>query len=136
MKAVTVYGAGDLRVTEIEDPQAGPGQVRIKMEYGGICGSDLAYWKHGASGTAILREPLVLGHEVAGRIDQLGDGVAGLELGQAVTVNPATPVGEYHVPAHLRGETICGLRSVISVRLLFYRTSRAVFPPIVWCVRK
>ncbi|RTE48404.1 L-idonate 5-dehydrogenase [Actinobaculum sp. 352] len=103
MKAVTVYGAGDLRVTEIEDPQAGPGQVRIKMEYGGICGSDLAYWKHGASGTAILREPLVLGHEVAGRIDQLGDGVAGLELGQAVTVNPATPVGEYHVPAHLRG---------------------------------
>ena len=52
MKAVTVLGAGDLRVVEVEDPQAGSGQVRVAMEWGGICGSDLGYWKHGATGTA------------------------------------------------------------------------------------
>ena len=103
MKAVTVFGAGDLRVVEVEDPQAGSGQVRVAMEWGGICGSDLGYWKHGATGTAILREPLVLGHEVAGRIDQIGDGVEGLEIGQAVTFNPATLVGDHVMPAHLEG---------------------------------
>lgn len=105
MKAVMVYGANDLRVVDTEDTQAGPGQVRIAMEYGGICGSDLSYWKNGASGTAILREPLILGHEVAGRIDQIGEGVQGYEIGQAVTVNPATLVGDHHMPPHLEGRT-------------------------------
>lgn len=105
MKAVVVAGAGDLRVEEVADPHAGPGQVRVKMEWGGICGSDLSYWKHGASGTAILREPLILGHEVAGRIDEIGEGVTGFALGQAVTMNPATLVGDYDVPEHLKART-------------------------------
>lgn len=103
MKAVVVAGAEDLRVEDVPTPQAGIGQVRIAVEYGGICGSDLAYWKHASSGTAILKEPLTLGHEFAGRIDQVGGGVAGLSIGQAVTAHPATNVGDYHVPAHLEG---------------------------------
>lgn len=73
------------------------------MEWGGICGSDLAYWKHGASGTAILREPLVLGHEVAGHIDEVGEGVEGFEVGQKVTIHPATLVGDYEIPEALKG---------------------------------
>ena len=103
MKAVVVAGANDLRVEEIEDPQVIPGYVRVAMEWGGICGSDLAYWKHAASGTATLKEPLILGHEAAGRIDQSGEGVEGLEIGQAVTFNPATLVGDYEVAEHLVG---------------------------------
>lgn len=103
MKAVVVAGANDLRVEEIEDPQVIPGYVRVAMEWGGICGSDLAYWKHAASGTATLKEPLILGHEAAGRIDQIGEGVEGLEIGQAVTFNPATLVGDYEVAEHLVG---------------------------------
>lgn len=75
-----VHGAGDLRVDEVPDPVPGAGEVLLSVEWGGICGSDLSYWRHGASGTAVLKHPLVLGHEVAGR----------LPGGEPVTVHPAT----------------------------------------------
>jgi L-idonate 5-dehydrogenase len=105
MRAVVVHGAGDLRVEEVADPTAGPGEVVVAMEWGGICGSDLAYWKHGRSGTATLRHPMVLGHEVAGRITALGDGVRGLEVGQPVTFQPAQLVGDGVMPDRLAGRT-------------------------------
>ena len=57
MKAVVVHGAGDLRVDELPDPAPGTGEVLIAMEWGGICGSDLAYLRHGSSGTAVLKQP-------------------------------------------------------------------------------
>lgn len=93
MLAVVVHGAGDLRVEEVPDPVCGPDDVLLALEWGGICGSDLAYLKHGASGTALLREPMILGHEVAGRIAAVGENVRGLAVGQAATVHPATLVG-------------------------------------------
>ncbi|TRW44799.1 L-idonate 5-dehydrogenase [Georgenia yuyongxinii] len=105
MKAVVVHGAGDLRVEDIPEPQCGPDEVLVEMEFGGICGSDLAYWRHGASGTAVLREPLVLGHEVAGRIAQVGANVRGLVTGTPVTVHPATNVGDGVMPERLAGRT-------------------------------
>lgn len=106
MQAVRVHktgGAVELRVDEVPDPKAGHGEVRIKMEWGGICGSDLAYWRHGVSGTAVLKYPLTLGHEVAGTIDQIGPGVTTLNVGDRVTVHPATLVGEHVMPPHLEG---------------------------------
>ena len=75
------------------------------MEWGGVCGSDLAYWRHGASGTAVLTHPLVLGHEVAGRIAAVGAGVTGLEVGHPVTVHPAELVGDGCLPDRLAGRT-------------------------------
>ena len=105
MRAVVVHGAGDLRVEDRPDPHAGPGEVVISVEWGGVCGSDLAYWRHGSSGTAVLKDPLVLGHEVAGRIAQIGPGVAGVEIGQPVTVHPATLVGDGVLPERLAGRT-------------------------------
>ena len=105
MRAVVVHGAGDLRVEDRPDPRAEPGEVVIAVEWGGICGSDLAYWKNGSSGTAVLKGPLVLGHEIAGRIDEVGAGVSGVEIGQPVTVHPATLVGDGRLPARLAGRT-------------------------------
>ncbi|RUR03058.1 L-idonate 5-dehydrogenase [Labedella endophytica] len=105
MRAVTVHGAEDLRIDTVADPVAAPGEVVIAMEWGGICGSDLSYWRHGASGTAVLKHPLVLGHEVAGRIVEIGDGVDGFALGQAVTVHPSEPVGDTTLPERLAGRT-------------------------------
>ena len=61
MKAVVVHGANDLRIDDRPDPVAGPGEVVLDVEWGGICGSDLSYWRHGASGTAALKSPLVFG---------------------------------------------------------------------------
>jgi L-idonate 5-dehydrogenase len=105
VKAVVVHAANDLRIDTLPDPVAGPGEVLIAMEWGGICGSDLAYYRHGSSGTAVLTQPLVLGHEMAGRIATLGAGVPDLTVGQAVTVHPATPVGDDELPERIAGRT-------------------------------
>ena len=104
MKAVVVHGANDLRVDERPDPAPGPGEVLIAMEWGGVCGSDLAYWKHGSSGTAVLHQPLVLGHEVAGRIAAVGPGVS-QDVGLPVTVHPAELVGDGCLPSRIAGRT-------------------------------
>jgi len=105
MKAVVVHGPGDLRIDQLPDPTPGAGEVLISMEWGGICGSDLAYARHGSSGTAVLKQPLVLGHEFAGRIAQLGSGDTGLQVGQRVTAHPATLVGDGQLPARIAGRT-------------------------------
>ncbi|MFD2795758.1 L-idonate 5-dehydrogenase [Promicromonospora vindobonensis] len=105
MRAVVVHGAGDLRVEERPDPVAGAGEVVVAMEWGGVCGSDLAYWKNGASGTAVLRDPLVLGHEVAGRVVASGPGVTGWEPGTPVTVHPAQAADGSALPPRLAGRT-------------------------------
>ena len=86
MKAVVVHGRGDLRVEEVEDAVCGAGEVRVQMEWGGICGSDVAYWRSGASGTAVLTDPLVLGHEVAGRVAGIGPDAAGRLAGRGIDV--------------------------------------------------
>ncbi|WP_247698234.1 L-idonate 5-dehydrogenase [Streptomyces sp. RK75] len=108
MKAVVVHGPGDVRVDERPVPAPGPGEVLLALEWGGICGSDIAYWRHGASGTATLVHPLVLGHEVAGRIAAVGPGVTGgarIAEGTPVTVHPAQPVGDTTLPERLAGRT-------------------------------
>ncbi|MBT8333612.1 MAG: alcohol dehydrogenase catalytic domain-containing protein, partial [Deltaproteobacteria bacterium] len=68
MKSVVCYGAKDLRLEEQEQPVAGPDQVLINIEAGGICGSDLHYYNHGGFGTVRIKEPMILGHEVSGRV--------------------------------------------------------------------
>ena len=75
------------------------------MEWGGVCGSDVTYVRSGVSGTAVLREPLVLGHEVAGTIAALGPDVTGFTVGDRVTVHPATLVGEFDVVEDLLPRT-------------------------------
>ncbi|WP_219413058.1 L-idonate 5-dehydrogenase [Pseudonocardia nigra] len=105
MRAVVVHGPGDLRIDELPDPVPGAGEVLIAVEWGGICGSDLSYWRHGASGTAVLAHPLVLGHEVAGRIAGVGPDADGFAVGQPVTVHPAQLVGDGVLPERLAGRT-------------------------------
>jgi len=105
VRAVVVHGPGDLRIDELPDPVPGDGEVLVAMEWGGICGSDLSYWRHGASGTAVLKHPLVLGHEVAGRVAGVGEGVTGVEFGRPVTVHPAELVGDGRLPGRIAGRT-------------------------------
>lgn len=105
MKAVVVHAAGDLRVDDIPDPTCGPDEVLVSMEWGGVCGSDVAYVRSGTSGTAVLRDPLVLGHEVAGTVAEVGARVTGVQVGDRVTVHPATPVGNFDVPEEVAHRT-------------------------------
>lgn len=91
MKAIVAHAAKDLRLEDREKPQVGPGQVLIRMQAGGICGSDLHYYNHGGFGAVRLKEPMILGHEVSGVISALGDGVTDLAVDQLVAVSPSRP---------------------------------------------
>ncbi|MER6124964.1 L-idonate 5-dehydrogenase [Streptomyces sp. NPDC001795] len=91
MLGCVIHGRGDLRVDELPVPEPGPGQALVAVRYGGVCGSDLHYWRHGGVGDFRLEEPMVLGHEVVGAVVAYGDGASGPAVGTAVAVHPATP---------------------------------------------
>ncbi|WP_421904888.1 L-idonate 5-dehydrogenase [Mameliella sp.] len=91
MKTIVAHGAHDLRIEDRDMPVPGPGQVLVRLEAGGICGSDLHYYHQGGFGAVRLKEPMILGHEVAGRIEDLGAGVSGLAKGLRVAVSPSRP---------------------------------------------
>jgi L-idonate 5-dehydrogenase len=92
-RAIVIHAAHDLRVESRATREPGPGQVRVRIAAGGICGSDLHYFQHGGFGAIRVKHPMVLGHEVAGVIDAVGQGVAALAPGRAVAVNPSLPCG-------------------------------------------
>jgi D-arabinose 1-dehydrogenase-like Zn-dependent alcohol dehydrogenase len=69
----------------------GAGQVEVAVEAGGICGSDLHYFNHGGFGTVRVREPMILGHEVAGTVKALGTAVSG--LARSATASPFLRAG-------------------------------------------
>lgn len=93
MKAVVIHAAKDLRIEERDPESLGPGQVEVAIEAGGICGSDLHYYNHGGFGTVRVREPMILGHEVAGTVKSVGEGVSRLAIGDRVAVSPSRPCG-------------------------------------------
>jgi L-idonate 5-dehydrogenase len=94
MRAVVAHAAKDLRVDTIPDAAPpGAGEVRVKIAAGGICGSDMHYYRHGGFGVVRIKEPMILGHEIAGTIADIGDGVSGLAVGDKVAVNPSQPCG-------------------------------------------
>lgn len=90
MRAVVVEPDRSLAVRELPEPQPGPGQVRVRVEACGICGSDLHMLPSPA-----LPEGSVMGHEFAGTVDALGDGVEGWSKGERVCVYPFRPT-EHH----------------------------------------
>jgi L-idonate 5-dehydrogenase len=81
MKAVVIHAAKDLRVEECQPLRPGRGQVAIAIGAGGICGSDLHYFNHGGFGAVRVKHPMVLGHEVAGTVSEVGKGVDNLAVG-------------------------------------------------------
>ncbi|WP_118183428.1 L-idonate 5-dehydrogenase [Paraburkholderia phosphatilytica] len=93
MLAAVLHEPKLIRIDEVEPPEPGAGQVRVRVRAGGICGSDLSYYFKGKSGDFAVREPFVLGHEVAGEIESFGEGVTGLQVGQRVAVNPGLTCG-------------------------------------------
>ena len=91
MRAAVLHAAKDLRIEEVTVPALGPRDVEVRIEAGGICGSDLHYYYDGGFGTVRLREPMILGHEIAGTVARVGAEVACVKPGQRVAINPSRP---------------------------------------------
>ncbi|MBH0131151.1 L-idonate 5-dehydrogenase [Salinibacterium sp. NK8237] len=91
--AVVVHAQDDLRVDTIPLAQPAADEAVVQVAFGGVCGSDLHYWSHGAAGESILKAPMILGHEVVGTVVQQAADGTGPAVGAAVAVHPATPGG-------------------------------------------
>ena len=74
-------------------PEPGPREVLVEVSAVGVCGSDVHYYEHGRIGSHVVRAPLVLGHESAGRVVAVGDAVSKHAVGDRVTLEPGVPCG-------------------------------------------
>lgn len=87
MKKLAIHGKEDIRWEDAALPEPGAGEVRLRVRYVGICGSDLHYYFHGANGEYTIREPLTPGHELSAVVD--ADPSGRWAPGTPVTVHPA-----------------------------------------------
>ena len=110
MKAALFHAKEDLRIEEVPEPTPGPGQVKLRNAYAGICGSDLhVYYSPEAAGLDLDHPhpvtgatlPQILGHEFSGTVVELGEGVTDVAVGDRVAVWPIYYCGE--CPACRRG---------------------------------
>jgi L-iditol 2-dehydrogenase len=93
MHASRLHGIRDMRIEELPRPAPGPGEVLLKIASVGVCGSDVHYYLHGRIGSQVVAEPIIMGHEFSAWVAGLGEGVAGLEMGQLVAVDPGISCG-------------------------------------------
>ncbi|MFC5519612.1 L-idonate 5-dehydrogenase [Polaromonas jejuensis] len=93
MRALVCHAPLDLRLDSFAAEALGPQQLRVRVAFGGICGSDLHYFQHGGFGTVRIKEPMVLGHEVSGVVERVGSEVAGFHVGQRIAISPSRPCG-------------------------------------------
>lgn len=84
-----LFGAEDLRMVEQPIGPLAPGMVRVRFGAGGICGSDMHYFRHGRTGDFVVTSPLVLGHEIAGELVEIAADATDLKIGDRVAVNPS-----------------------------------------------
>jgi len=102
MRIANYYNNRDVRLEELPLPAIRCGEILMKVESAGICGTDLLEWYR------VKKAPLVLGHEVAGTIEKAGDGLAGYKVGDRIAASHHVPCGSCHYCA--RGhETVCDM---------------------------
>lgn len=93
IKAAMLTEQRTIQICEQTLPEPGPGEVSVRPEYVGICGSDLHFFENGCIGNCRVTYPFILGHECAGIIAGVGSGVTELAVGDRVTIEPGIPCG-------------------------------------------
>ncbi len=99
MRVAMYYNNSDVRIEEMPKPEAGPGEILVKVVASGICGSDVMEWYR------IKKAPRVLGHEITGDIVQIGEGVERYHVGDRVFVS-------HHVPCNTCRYCLAGNHTV------------------------
>jgi L-iditol 2-dehydrogenase len=110
MRIAELLGVRDFHLIERPDPEPGPGEIRVRVQSVGLCGSDLHYYAEGSIGDVLCVYPMVLGHEPAGTVDKTGAGVTGWAPGDRVALEPALycyhcefcQTGRHNVCANIR----------------------------------
>jgi L-idonate 5-dehydrogenase len=87
--AATLFGPEDLRMVERPLDPLASGMVRIRFGAGGICGSDMHYYRHARTGDFVVTSPLVLGHEIAGEVVEIAGSAPDVKVGDRVALNPS-----------------------------------------------
>ncbi|MGI4748162.1 MAG: L-idonate 5-dehydrogenase [Janthinobacterium lividum] len=123
MLAAVLHGAHDLRVEHRDDRALSPGEARVRVACGGICGSDLSYFNKGGVGDFRVREPLTLGHEVSGTVIELAPQAdlpirAGVSVGTRVAINPSRPCLHCRYCREGRGNLCRNMRFLGSAALM------------------
>ena len=93
MHALVIHAPLDLRIEDVPTPEPEANQLLVRVRTGGICGSDLHYFNHGGFGAVRIKEPMVLGHEVAGAVFRAGSGVTDMPAGTRIAISPSRPCG-------------------------------------------
>ena len=100
MRAAVFHGREDLRLEDIPEPRTGTGEVKLKVLYNGICGSDLHEFYHGPMTTRTtphpltgVKNPVVMGHELCGEVVEIGEGIEDLSIGDKIAVEPVETCG-------------------------------------------
>lgn len=109
MRAAVLVERGTIEVDERPVPAPGPGEVLVRVSSVGVCGSDRHYYREGRIGDFVVTGPLVLGHEVSGRITAVGPGGDRDRVGQRVAIEPQRPchrcaqcrAGRYNLCPHM-----------------------------------
>ena len=105
MKALALHGPGDLRLEERPVPHPGPNQLVVKIDYVGICGTDVEFY--GGHYPPFIQLPMVLGHENAGTVVEVGEGVTDFKVGDRLLCGPPSAC-EDMCPSCKQGKTnIC-----------------------------
>lgn len=94
MKAAVMTEVGKIEMQERPVPAPKEDEVLVKVEYVGICGSDIHYYEHGRIGNFVVEKPIILGHECAGTITEVGSAVKNLKIGDRVALEPGVPCGK------------------------------------------
>lgn len=93
MKVAVMTGKREMEIVQKDIPKPRPGELLIKLEYVGICGSDLGFYEDGRLGNWVPDGPLVLGHEPGGVVVEVGEETTGFKVGDRVTIEPGVPCG-------------------------------------------
>ncbi|WP_225335304.1 NAD(P)-dependent alcohol dehydrogenase [Halomicrobium urmianum] len=110
MRSAVLAEPGQFELEERDRPAPGPDDVLVAISDVGICGSDVHYYEHGRIGDYVVEDPLILGHESAGEVVEVGERVTGLEPGDRVALEPGVPCrrcahckrGDYHLCEDVR----------------------------------